>query len=64
MKPPYGDGYAANACKALHEGPFPDLYQRQRQLVEKLDELNQDLAPDTVNRLIAEGSCNRCSEQT
>ncbi len=62
IRPPYGDGYAGQVCRALAGGPLPELSKGLWSLAEKLAELNRDFAPDTVDRLLAMGTCDHCKE--
>ena len=59
-KPPYGDGFAAQVCLVLYRGPMPDIYNRLWKLVEKLDQLNKNLDPDIVDKLLIYGACDQC----
>ena len=53
-RPPYDNRYAEKVCEALRQGPMPDLFRRLWDLEQKLDQLNKDLAPDKIERLLAE----------
>tara|TARA_B100000315_G_C14555331_1_gene577844 strand:- start:1052 stop:2008 length:957 start_codon:yes stop_codon:yes gene_type:complete len=59
-KPPYGDGYAENVCRALAGGIMADVYDRLWALVSQLDVVRDDLEPGVVDKVIAEGTCPEC----
>ncbi|MCP4607591.1 MAG: hypothetical protein GY845_02590 [Planctomycetes bacterium] len=58
--PPCGDGFTQKVCKAFADGPMTDIYHRLRDLVMKLDQLNEDLKPDAVEPLIINSTCDYC----
>lgn len=60
IKMPYGDGYAQKVYLALKGDSLPELHARCWELLIKLQELNQDLDPDTVERLLLSNRCGDC----
>jgi hypothetical protein len=60
IKLPYDDTYARKVSDALRNGPMPGIYSRQWDLLRKLAELNKDLDPDTVEKLLSSGRCVKC----
>jgi hypothetical protein len=60
IKLPSNDNYAQKVCKTLSNGPMPKIYRQQWELLEKLAELNRDLEPDTVEKILLSGRCAKC----
>lgn len=58
-RPTYGEDYTKKVCDRF-EGLGFRVYDVQYELVLGLQRLNDDLLPDEVERLIAEGTCRFC----
>jgi len=64
ISPPCGDGFTEKVCKVLADGPMSDIYDRLRDLQMKLDQLNKDLAPDAIEPLIINSTCDYCKNSS
>ncbi|MFO8102218.1 MAG: helix-turn-helix transcriptional regulator [Dehalococcoidia bacterium] len=58
-EPYYGAGYCQNVLAAFYELD-PDLPSYQCNLEEQLQQLNNDLLPDTIEPIIESGHCDQC----
>lgn len=63
VRPLYDRDAAEWALRLLYEAE-PKLIESQWDLVSRLEALHDDLLPDRVERLIAEGTCHLCRERS
>ncbi|MFC2027933.1 hypothetical protein ACFLU3_04525, partial [Chloroflexota bacterium] len=61
---PCSDRFTEKVCKVLADGPMPGIYDRLRDLKMKLDQLNKDLAPDAIEPLIINSTCDYCKNSS
>jgi hypothetical protein len=57
---PYYDKELIEKIMHRFESIVPDIWEPQSKLEEMLNQLYEDLLPDTINPIIVDGHCDRC----